>query len=72
MTDLPNPRWRVLATHYGGSVHWWDIDSEGEYHDFVRDDGEVIAPPSELIVIDHPRNDPEAVEIIRRAKERKQ
>lgn len=64
---LPDPPWRVLATHeILTETRWW------EYRDF--DDGPHfgcqcgLVGAASLTVIQHPRNDPEAVAIIEAAK----
>lgn len=68
MPDHPNPPWRVLAIaegHHYPHWHYWDADAEV----FINDYNPCCdIEPHEITTIDHPRNDPEAVEIIKKAK----
>lgn len=75
--QLPDPPWRVLAwtcreyrlPHQQPTVKWWTFD-DGPYALFVDPTGRKIHPKY-IHPIDHPRNDPEAVEIIKEAKKEK-
>jgi len=66
--NLPDPPWRVYARAQGHRYpHWWDLNAE--INAFQSYSALMEAEPWELDPHDHPHNDPEALEIIRRAKE---
>lgn len=69
--QLPDPPWRVLATAPHISQPRWWLWSQEEMVWFSDDPLRFgyAAINDDLAIIDHPHNDPEAVEIIRKAKE---
>lgn len=71
MTNLPDPPWRVLGRRrngFGDDRHgWFTASSDGK--EFWSIEHEATIDAKLITPIDHPRNDPEALEIIRKAKE---
>lgn len=69
MPELPDPPWRVLAIADGHHYpHWWEQDTELS-DTWWSNSATMDADSHELTPIPHDRNDPEALEIIKKAKE---
>lgn len=73
MPKKPDPPWRVLATYCWfdpKAPRWWEWDSKRErFCECCQVNW--VHKPDDMTPIDHPRNDPEALEIIKQAKEAK-
>ena len=69
MNDLPDPPWRVYARKRQRRVNRWWVCLSGMFVNWDNSEHGEFAWPEMLCVKDHPRNDPEAVEIIERAKD---
>ena len=81
LPEVPEPPWRVLATYlYLGAMEIWPEEGEQgsmpqwwawiprEASFLCEDPWKTLMRPERLTVIPHPKNDPEAIELIERAK----
>lgn len=68
MEGYPEPDWRVLGIARGHRYpQWWAWDHEGKY--FYGNTMDPPDPHEIETIIDHPRNDSEAIAVINQAKE---